>query len=80
MVGVSFGTPIIFILNMLYYRQKEGINMIATLAVIAFFIAAAIVEETGGVSYAGACMIVFVFLSFVVSPIVGILLLLFNLL
>lgn len=54
--------------------------MIATLAVIAFFIAAAIVEETGGVSYAGACMIVFVFLSFVVSPIVGILFLLFNLL
>ena len=55
-------------------------NMIATLAVIAFFIAAAIVEENGKMSYAGACMIVFVFLSFVVSPIVGILLLLFNLL
>ena len=72
--------PIIFILNMLYYRQKEGMNMIATLAVIAFFIAAAIVEENGKMSYAGACMIVFVFLSFVVSPIVGILLLLFNLL
>lgn len=54
--------------------------MIATLAVIAFFIAAAIVEEKGDVSYAGACMIVFVFLSFVVSPIVGILLLLFKLL
>jgi hypothetical protein len=65
---------------MLYYRQKEGMNMIATLAVIAFFIAAAIVEENGKMSYAGACMIVFVFLSFVVSPIVGILLLLFNLL
>ena len=80
MVGVSFGTPIIFILNMLYYRQKEGINMIATLAVIAFFIAAAIVEEKGQMSYAGACMIVFAFISFVVSPIVGILLLLFNLL
>ena len=72
--------PIIFTLNMLYYRQKEGMNMIATLAVIAFFIAAAIVEENGKMSYAGACMIVFVFLSFVVSPIVGILLLLFNLL
>lgn len=54
--------------------------MIATLAVIAFFIAAAIVEENGKMSYAGACMIVFVFLSFVVSPIVGIILLLFNLL
>lgn len=52
--------------------------MIATFAVIAFFIAAAIVEEK--ISYAGACMIVFAFLSFVVSPIVGILLLLFNLL
>ena len=80
MVGVSLGTPIIFILNMLYYRQKEGINMIATLAVIAFFIAAAIVEEKEGISYAEACMIVFVFLSFVVSPIVGILLVLFKLL
>lgn len=54
--------------------------MIATLAVIAFFIAAAIVEEKEDVSYAGACMIVFVFLSFVVSPIVGILLVLFKLL
>lgn len=54
--------------------------MIATLAVIAFLIAAAIVEETGGVSYAGACMIVFVFLSFVVSPIVVILLVLLKLL
>lgn len=54
--------------------------MIATLAVIAFLIAAAIVEEKEGTSYAGACMIVFVFLSFVVSPIVGIFLLLFNLL
>lgn len=72
--------PIIFILNMLYYRQKEWINMIATLAVIAFLIATAIVEYKEGISYAGACMIVFVFLSFVVSPIVGIFLLLFNLL
>lgn len=54
--------------------------MIATLAVIAFLIAATIVEEKEGISYAGACMIVFVFLSFVVSPIVGIFLLLFNLL
>jgi hypothetical protein len=80
MVGVSFGTPIIFILNMLYYRQKEGINMIATLAVIAFLIAAAIVEEKEGTSYAGACMIVFVFLSFVVSPIGVILLVLLKLL
>lgn len=80
MVGVSFGTPIIFILSMLYYRQKEGINMIATLAVIAFLIAAAIVEEKEGTSYAGACMIVFVFLSFVVSPIVVILLVLLKLL
>lgn len=72
--------PIIFNMNMVYYRQKEGIDMIATLAVIAFFIAAAIVEENGKMSYAGACMIVFVFLSFVVAPIVGILFLLFNLL
>lgn len=80
MVGVPFGTPIIFILNMLYYRQKEGINMIATLAVIAFLIAAAIVEEKEGTSYAGACMIVFVFLSFVVSPIGVILLVLLKLL
>ena len=54
--------------------------MIATFAVIAFFIAVAIVEEKEKISYAGACMIVFAFLSFVVSPIVGILLLLFNLL
>nr|DAM05415.1 MAG TPA: hypothetical protein [Caudoviricetes sp.] len=80
MVGVSFGTPIIFILSMLYYRQKEGINMIATLAVIAFLIAAAIVEEKEGTSYAGACMIVFVFLSFVVAPIGVILLVLLKLL
>lgn len=65
---------------MLYYRQKEGINMIATLAVIAFFIAAAIVEEKEGISYAEACMIVFVFLSFVVSPIGAILLVLLKLL
>ena len=50
--------------------------MIATLAVIAFLIAAAIVEEKEGTSYAGACMIVFVFLSFVVSPI-GVILLFF---
>ncbi len=54
--------------------------MIATLAVIAFLIAAAIVEEKEGTSYAGACMIVFVFLSFVVSPIVVILLVLLKLL
>lgn len=54
--------------------------MIATLAVIAFFIAAAIVEAQGEMSYAEACMTVFVFLSFVIAPIVGILFLLFNLL
>lgn len=54
--------------------------MIATLAVIAFLIVAAIVEEKEGISYAGACMIVFVFLSFVVSPIVVILLVLLKLL
>lgn len=80
MVGVSFGTPIIFILSMLYYRQKEGINMIATLAVIAFLIAAAIVEEKEGTSHAGACRIVFVFLYFVVAPIGVILLVLLKLL
>lgn len=54
--------------------------MIATLAVIAFLIAAAIVEEKEGISYAGACMIVFVFLSFVVAPIGVILLVLLKLL
>ena len=54
--------------------------MIATLAVIAFLIAAAIVEEKAGTSYVGACMIVFVFLSFVVSPIGVILLVLLKLL
>ena len=54
--------------------------MIATLAVIAFFIAAAIVEEKGQMSYAGACMIVFAFLSFVVAPIGVILLVLLKLL
>lgn len=59
---------------------KEGINIIATLAVIAFLIAAAIVEEKEGTSYAGACMIVFVFLSFVVAPIGVILLVLLKLL
>lgn len=54
--------------------------MIATLAVIAFLIAAAIVEEKEGTSYTGACMIVFVFLSFVVAPIGVILLVLLKLL
>lgn len=72
--------PIIFNKNMVYYRQKEGIDMIATLAVIAFFITAAIVEAQGEMSYAEACMTVFVFLSFVIAPIAGILFLLFNLL
>ena len=54
--------------------------MITVLAVIAFFMTVDIVEEKGQMSYAKACMIVFAFPSFVVSPIVCILPLLFNLL